>query len=105
MLTANRAMPEHLTETENVKRSMSEGVVRQNIVTGTCNHYFTVYRRFRQWDQKVGGFWSCKANFVYLCRLGCSPAGVRLSTRLGRMVAGMGRGEVVVAGGLVVKGD
>jgi len=49
-------MSEKATPTENGKRGMTEPVAKQReskIVTGTCNHYFSVYRRLRHWDQKT----------------------------------------------------
>ena len=93
-------MSENPKTSKNGTLSMSEGVSNHSresqIVTGTCNHYFTVYRRLRHWDQKVGSFSYCRGSSLHYYRQGCSPQGLRWSTRVGWIVPGMGRLDMLL---------
>ena len=88
-------MSEYPNKSKNGTLSMSEGVTNHSresqIVTGTCNHYFTVYRRLRHWDQKVGRFSYFIGLSFHYYRQGCSPSGQRWSTGLGWILPGMDR--------------
>ena len=43
-----------IPEIEMMEENEPEKMSQSKVVFGTCNHYFTAYRRFRHLDQKVG---------------------------------------------------